>query len=43
MKIINLWLRLESVVSTTQLIHIGVKIRKVRGYVSDFFVLKNFA
>lgn len=36
-KIISLWLRLESTTSVVQLIHIGVKIRKVRGYASDFF------
>jgi len=36
-KIISLWLRLESTTSVVQLIHIGVKIRKVRGLASDFF------
>ncbi len=36
-KIISLWLRLESTTSVVQLIHIGVKIRKVRGFASDFF------
>lgn len=40
-KIISSWLRLESTTSVVQLIHIGVKIRKVSGFATDFFFLRN--